>query len=176
MLKKTFVVFAGLGLLVASGCAKGTTDAPATQPQPGMGAQTDEHRQIAPLVVKLVAVSQNASTGETELRADFEVREALPYPVSVTIVPPPGGLLLAGMASESMNVGGAGRFSKTYKIRTQGPLTSQAPVKLIVDGSMPDKSAGLHAEPQFPAVAESFVPPRQGPPVPGGRPPAPTRR
>ena len=183
MLKKTFVMLAGLGLAVSvigTGCAKPTTDAPATQPQAQPQreetAHTEEHRQIAPLVVKLAVVSENSATGETELRADFDAREAIRYPLSVTLVAPDGALIVAGTPSETLNVAQAGRFSKTYKIRTQAPLSQTSFVKLVVDGQAPDKSVGLHAEPRYPAVIEAGVPPRQGPSIPGGRPPMPGRK
>lgn len=186
MLKKKMVVMPALvsvlGLVALSGCAKSTTDAPAAQPQaPAAGdttptAQTEEHREVAPLVVKLVPVSENTATGEMELRADFEAREKLPYPITITLVPPSGALIVAGNQTETMDITSAGRFTKSFKIRVQAPPTAQAPVKVVVHGVAADKSAGLHAEPQYPAVVETGVPPRQGPSVPGGRPPLPSRR
>jgi glucose/arabinose dehydrogenase len=182
MLKKTFVVMSALSLVALAGCTKSSADAPAAQPQaPTAGdqsqtAQTEEHREIAPLVVKLIPVSENAATGETELRADFDAREKLPYPITITLVPPAGALIVSGNQTETMDITSAGRFSKSFKIRVQAPLTAQAPVKVVVHGVAADKSAGLHAEPQYPAVVETTVPPRQGPSVPGGRPPLPARR
>ncbi len=184
MLKKTFVVLAGLGLAVSAlgtGCAKPTTEAPAVQPQTAPqaqqdSAQTDEHRQVAPLVVKLVPVNENSATGEMEFRADFDAREAITYPLTLTIVPPQGALLVSGAATETLPTTQAGRFSKTYKIRTQAPLSQDNFVKLVVHGQTANNSMGLHAEPRFPAVIETGVPPRQGPSIPGGRPPMPTRK
>ena len=182
MLKKTFVTLAGLGLavsLLGTGCAKPTTDAPAVQPQPQPqqeSAQTEEHRQIAPLVVKLVVVSENSATGEMELRADFDAREPITYPLSLTLVPPEGALIMAGAATETLPTTPAGRFSKTYKIRTQAPLSQESFVKLVVHGQSANNAMGLHAEPRFPAVIDTGVPPRQGPSIPGGRPPMPGRR
>lgn len=184
MLHKTFVVLAGLGLAISvmgTGCAKPTTEAPAVQPQAQHqhqqdSAQTDEHRQIAPLVVKLVPVSENSATGEVELRADFDVREPITYPLSLTLVAPEGALVLAGAQTETLAATPAGRFSKTYKVRTQAPLSQQSFVKLVVHGQSANNAMGLHAEPRFPAVIETGVPPRQGPSIPGGRPPMPARK
>ena len=151
--------------LALGGCA------PSQDPslQPGAPSPGGPEMQ-APLVVSLSQVGTNPATNETDIAVAIDVPRPLSYPVTMTVYPPPGGQLVTGLPQEVLTLAQAGRLTRTYRVRSAGPLTPDAALRVVVDGQSADHGAGLHADRQFPPRPEMVVP-HNGVAPPGGRPP-----
>lgn len=161
----------GSAALLLAAC--GPTPPPTTPTPPDPPRPTDHERANFPVIVTLEPAGA-ASAGETELQLTLDVNRPPSYPLSITITVPPGAQLAAGALQESLPITQPGKILRRYKVT--GPLSPQAPFRVVVHGEAPDQSSGIHADQQFPPVAAAPRP-SHTPPPPGGRPPVgPPRR
>jgi hypothetical protein len=155
--------------LAACGPSQPATTPPSPAPSAAASspAPEDHERASFPVIVTLEQVAAGDGQ-ETEFQLTLAVNRPLAYPLSVTVTVPPGVQLTSGSPQESVSVAQTGKILRRF--RTTGPLTEQAPFRIVVHGEAPDRSSGVHADQQFPRPAEA---PRRPPgtPPPGGRPP-----
>ncbi|MCS6898695.1 MAG: hypothetical protein RMJ98_03150 [Myxococcales bacterium] len=151
-------------------CSHSSPSSPPSAPSvsASTAAPGDHERASFPVIVTLEQVATGDGQ-DTEFQLTLDVNQPLAYPLLITATVPPGVQLTGGSPEESVPIPQPGKLLRRF--RTKGPLTEQAPFRIVVHGEASDHSSGIHADQQFPRAVET---PRRplGPPPPGGRPPS----
>jgi hypothetical protein len=164
---------AALGMLaMVTGCGGATPSPDGGAIVNGNGPPTGPH-SMAPVVVTLSQGQVNSQTGETDVLATIDVHEPISYPVSLVATAPRSGQLTAGVAEEQLTLDHAGQITRSFRVRTPGPLSIDDPFRLVVRGQSPNGAVGFVADRQFPPRPEASPVQPNGPRPPGGRPPGP---
>jgi hypothetical protein len=148
----------------------GQAAGPAPGPPPPLPAGGDIEVR-APVLVQITQAASNPATGESDISVWIDVTMALQYPATLAAHAPPGGAIVMGVAQDTLSLGQVGRQVRTFRVKTAGPLTAEAPFQVVVHGEAPNKGSGFHVDKKFPAATGASPPAPGGPSAPGGRPP-----
>jgi len=182
--------WATLALLsLLNGCTSGKKTTAETAPSsPTLAAEGDgaclppepaeESDVLAPVKVTVEpGPFVDLKTGEADLVIRVYAKTALPYALSLQVMPPaPQATPTAAKTepapthTENLRFSCRSTLTRTVRVHAGCALTPETAARVVVQGQSPDGSVGVTVRKQFPPAPELTAPPSQGVP-PGGRPP-----